>query len=402
MGLSLISFLGKGKYQETNYSFEGVGTYQTHLLPIALCKLFKPNKLILIVTEKSKLAQSEKTGKPYIEEIEESIGDICEIKIQEIPSEVRENKLWEIFEKIADILSEEDELIIDITHSFRYLPLFITGVISYIRASKNIKINKIVYGAFEAKDQEKDITPIYDLTQFVEIQDWIVGTKFFLDTANAKLLSEMLSETQNKFWRKRENYYLSNLPKALGKISSLLNKFSCAIWLAQPLETMEVSTNLSKILKEAEPEIKLWAKPFYVIFSLLRQTAEMFAYPKPDELSKENLEIQRKILNFLLQKNLYMQAVTLAREWLISYVLFKKGNTEDWLNESLREKLAYEFNERNSKVDDLISEIQPIWNKIREIRNEVSHCGMRKKKTNTLRIINNLKKGIQLINELPL
>ena len=401
MGLSLLSFLGKGNYQTTNYSLEGFGVYQTHLLPIALCNLLKPNKLILIVTKESKIAQHKATGKSFIEEIKENIGNICEIKIQEIPSGVKEEELWQIFEEISNTLSEEDELIIDITHSFRYLPLFITGVISYIRASKNIRVNKILYGAFEAKDQERNITPIYDLTQFLKIQDWTVGTKFFLDTANANLLSDLLSEIQSKLWKKKSSNF-KNMPKALKKISSLLNKFSYAIWLAQPLEVMDIATKLSKALKEAESEIKLWAKPFYVIFSLLRQNIEMFAYTKPDELTKENLEIQRKIINFLIEKDLYMQAITLTREWLISYVLLKRKTTENWLDINQRDKIAWELNERKNEIDNLILQIQPIWNAISQLRNEIAHCGMRKTKTNISNMISNIKNKIQNINKLPL
>lgn len=402
MGLSLISFLGKGNYQTTKYSLEGVGAYQTHLLSIALCKLLKPNKLILIVTKESKSAQHTETGKSYIEEIKENIGNLCEIKIQEIPSGVKEKELWQIFEEISNTLSDEDELIIDITHSFRYLPLFITGVISYIRVSKNIKINKILYGAFEAKDRERNITPIYDLTQFLKIQDWIIGTKFFLDTANADLLSKLLTEIQSKIWKKRGASNLENIPKTLKKIGSLLTKFSHAIWLAQPLEIMNIANKLNEALKEAESEIKLWAKPFYVIFSLLRQNIEMFTYTKPDVLTKENLEIQRKIISFLIEKNLYMQAITLAREWLISYVLLKRETVDDWLDINQRDEIALELNERESEIDDLILQIQPIWYAISQLRNEIAHCGMRKTKTNLSSMISNIKGKIQNINELPL
>jgi len=413
MEITLISFLGKGNYQKTNYELEGFGSYYTHLLPVAICKLLKPklpqlSELILLVTKESRLARNKESDKTYIDEIKESLKDICKIRIQEIPSGNEQKEFWQIFEVIAETLQSEKEVIIDITHSFRYLPLFITSALNYIRITNNIRINRIVYGAFEAKDKEKNVTPIYDLTPFLELQDWIIGTKFFLSTANGELLSKIFSEIQRRLWKEKERYRPNELPRSLMTVGSLLDKFSQTIWLAQPLETMKVASKLSKALQNAKQEIELWAKPFNVILLRLKELIEMFAYDKPRELTRENLETQRNILNFLFEKKLYMQTYSLAREWLISYTIFKSGMSESWLNIDVREKIAQRLSNEGYDLDDLIvsddliTRIQPVWNKISQIRNVVSHCGMRKNRIDVSRILKNIKEGIKFLNELPI
>ena len=61
----------------------------------------------------------------------------AEISCRSIPDGQNEKELWEIFRIILDSLEEGEEIILDITHSFRYLPMLTFIVLNYARAVKN-------------------------------------------------------------------------------------------------------------------------------------------------------------------------------------------------------------------------------------------------------------------------
>lgn len=42
-----------------------------------------------------------------------------------IPNGKNEEEMWEIFETLFDKIEEEDELYIDLTHRFRYIPMLV-------------------------------------------------------------------------------------------------------------------------------------------------------------------------------------------------------------------------------------------------------------------------------------
>ena len=63
-----------------------------------------------------------------------------------IPDGKDSDQMWEIFEVIFDKLQEGDELYLDITNSFRYLPMLLVVLVNYAKLLKNVKVKAIFYG----------------------------------------------------------------------------------------------------------------------------------------------------------------------------------------------------------------------------------------------------------------
>ena len=57
-----------------------------------------------------------------------------------IPDGKDSEQMWEIFEVIFDELQEGDELYLDITNSFRYLPMLLVVLVNYAKLLKNVKV----------------------------------------------------------------------------------------------------------------------------------------------------------------------------------------------------------------------------------------------------------------------
>jgi hypothetical protein len=116
---------------------------------------------------------------------------------------------------------------------------------------------------------------------------------------------------------------------------------------------------------------------------------EAVAHKEPKRLDTENLRRQFSILEYCLQRRLIMQAVTLAREWLVSRILLQYGQV-DWLSEEQRERAeavvgdAYRKWCRKEDVAvpywfqqwPLSKEAARTWGWLSQLRNDVAHCGM--------------------------
>jgi len=93
--------------------------------------------------------------------------------------------------------------IIDITHAFRSLPLIVFNVASYLRRIKKVKVERIIYGNFEARDKNlvPSRTPIFDLTSTLDLQDWLHGIDAFQRRGDAEELADSLSKTQGRLYQ---------------------------------------------------------------------------------------------------------------------------------------------------------------------------------------------------------
>jgi CRISPR-associated Csx2 family protein len=114
--------------------------------------------------------------------------------------------LWEIFDRVASVVSEKETILLDITHAFRSIPMVVFAVAAYLRRTKGVKIERIVYGAFEARDEENR-APIFDLTPLLDLLDWLSGAEIFLQRSDATLLAERL-----------RTVHQSGMAKAVGRI----------------------------------------------------------------------------------------------------------------------------------------------------------------------------------------
>lgn len=93
--------------------------------------------------------------------------------VREIPisQEGTEDAIWETFRKIYDVLQEGDEVYLDVTHAFRYIPMLVMVLLNYAKFLKHIKVMGIVYGNWESRTKNKIDAPMVNLLPFSELQD---------------------------------------------------------------------------------------------------------------------------------------------------------------------------------------------------------------------------------------
>ncbi len=388
--LKAISFLGKGKYETVTYCWQG-RECQTHLFPEAVARIFEPEKLLVFVTPTAKQQEN-------FAALPERLG--AKMEAIDIPEGRSEQELWKIFDCVTSSVGEGDRVILDITHAFRSIPMIVFAVAAYLRRTKSVTVERIVYGAYEARD-ENNRAPIFDLTPLLDLLDWLSGAEFFLQRSDATLLAERLRSVQRQAWKSRSG---EDLPRLLQSIANKLQLFSQALHLARPRDSMRNARELLPMLEEMASEAEQWAKPFAVIFEQIRSEAEKFAHGAPDRLDKESLQKQLALIEHFIEKGLWVQAILLAREWIVSWMALQRGDG-DWLDSNYRvQEIEEALNKASRRLrgesvevpkwfDELpkSKEVADLWNSLTQLRNDVAHCGMRKNPTLISRIEQRVK-----------
>ncbi len=196
-----LSFLGVSTYEPVRYFLEKTGRQpssqveryvQTALLDhLADAENFSAGDLaVVFLTEAAKNANwSPKNGASALEA--QIVGRYpFEVIGKPVGDESSTDTILDNFLTIYDVLQKEDIIYLDITHSWRYLPLLGATLLNYAKALKAVQVKAIYYGALERLGTREEVkalpeperwVPILDLVEFSELQEWAAAARDFVD-----------------------------------------------------------------------------------------------------------------------------------------------------------------------------------------------------------------------------
>ena len=193
----MLSFLGAGEYFKSHYELEGKTSEETSCIQKVIRQSLPPEtKCLVFCTRLAKeknwenLCQAFATATPTPLPPPECV---------DIPDGKTVDELWHIFDTIQARIPEGAELIFDVTHSFRSLPVIVTELLNYLVVVKKCRLAGWYYGAFEARDLEANVSPIFDLTPFFELNEWTSAIAEFRDDSSARHLAELVRRKLNPF-----------------------------------------------------------------------------------------------------------------------------------------------------------------------------------------------------------
>ena len=352
----LISFLGTGPlesketrtYKTANYHIGEAILGEYPFVSAALVKHYQIDKAILVGTTHSMWEEvyrwfCENTNNPMDDDIYFDIAQSCEnsnytselvlphqdiiekaigrdakialIKYGITEEEIRDNT--DIILGLQQYLNKGDELIVDVTHSFRSLPMFMMYLLIYLKnvSNKSISISHVHYGMLEM-NKELGYAPIIDLKSMMEVNDWITGAYSFSEFGNAYKISELI-KNQDK------------------SVSNLLDEFSNLMNLNHLHAIQKISQRLSSI-KNREYQTLL---PELTINPIVQSFINQF------NVNGDNHSLfQLKVARWQLDHRKYAQAMLTAQESMITYVC--EQNALKWDAVDMREiakSLFYKF-----------------------------------------------------------
>lgn len=356
-----------------------------------------------------------------------------------IPSGNNNEEIWEIFDRIFSGINENDEIIFDITHGFRSLPMLFMTIINYAKVLKNCKLVGIHYGAFEASKivGDRKLVPLMNLTVFNEIIDWSFAAQVFMKYGNAEMMQTVFAEkfnsipnSEKKDWRGVKN----TIDSAVA--------LSDAIQTARGVKAEDIgvkSKNFEVSIMSAYQSFDGWAndeknekireiKPLVPLFEKASKEYEVFN-------KDDNYEIAFSVVEWCIKNGMIQQGYTALEEGIKTYFCAYYGlnqvNETDrdivvgrsftslahskqngYEIETMEDRLAYLtivskdddpkiWNDpsrvfaRESIFKYADTKLFTLINKIKDERNDINHFGMRDKALGSSKLKTKLKSNFE-------
>ena len=351
-----ISILGTGFYEECAYTKEKEEEHKpfksspTRFIQQASLELVgandwsKEDRVIIFLTKKARelnwnktITERKRYGKetpePYkgLEAVLQEMNLKAQVEGKDIKDGMNEAEIWEVFQTIYDTLQEGDELHLDLTHSFRFLPMLLLVLGNYAKFLKGITIKNIVYGNYEARNAQNE-APIISLLPLASLQDWTFAAANYLQNGRATQLEELVNEKLEQILRDKEaiNQDARTLNKYIKTLSNftkdLLNCRGKAIRSGKAINT--ISTEAKRIEKVIIPAMA-------PILEKINHSLEIF-------LPYEHVFNGFYAAQWCFNNQLYQQAITTLQENIVTYICLQKKL--DISNIAQREMVNKAFN----------------------------------------------------------
>jgi len=409
--MKLITFLGTGNYKLTKYYLqnqEKALAIETEYIQEALLQLVEGiTEAIVVVTKEAKEKNWEnQEGKGLKKRLDQlSIP----YSLIHIPSGESDEEFWKIFTAIYESIEEEEELVVDITHSFRSIPFIVSSVLNFAKEMKNIQLKSIFYGSYNT---ENEYNPILGLDTYLDILDWGQGARELIHRGDYKRIKEKLQPITKALCKESQGEDV-NIDR-LRRLTRELEKFFNNLHLVRGQEVPENALIIQKLLKELdskELELHDELKPFILVIEALGQPFEGFS----EEATVENIY---RCCKLCVQYNLYQQAYTLLRENFVTAGCIRLGFTisdiekrkiiEDILNHLNKKETSqnsYELNDNNKKFYERfkhpeLDEKAKLFSQIGNFRNDLNHAEYRSDSSKARRIIQKLEEFLDEFEQL--
>ena len=205
-----IAFYGKCRYTKDDFIGTETTFVQQNLLEYLQQKegWGKQDQVLMFLTDlakvnnwnkdiKTRFSSKDQRDVPYIG-LEKILLDMdMSFQAVHIPEGKSTEEMWELFEVIYSQLQEGDELYLDITNSFRYLPMLLVVLVNYAKMLKNVTVKAIFYGNYDARDKVSNVAPIMDFLPLSVLQDWTSATSDYLRYGQVEKLYDLSESSIN-------------------------------------------------------------------------------------------------------------------------------------------------------------------------------------------------------------
>ncbi|MFH0822118.1 MAG: TIGR02221 family CRISPR-associated protein [Pseudomonadota bacterium] len=421
-----ISVLGVSPYKVCTYYFgDRKGPQNVRFVQESTVSLFcgdwNENDRILIFTtdeaeRKNWIENGHDDGCPGLERC------LQDLNLPMIPQSVRipdgrsEDEIWEIFLTIDRQLHTGDEVIFDVTHAFRSIPMLAIVVLQYAKVIKNVALKGIYYGALEVlgRPNEIDVIPleqrlvrIFDLTPFSNLLDWSLAIDRFLGAGDASPACALAGLTSTCEPTDSSMGHAGS-PEMAG-IAKALEDFSKALSTCRGPDIVPAVGALKEQI--ALSEKKDLHPPFKPLLERLQ--TEMGAF------GGDEVRDGIRAAKWCRDHNLIQQGYTILEESIITYLTkFAGRNPLKRFHRTMAGKAIYIFHtglpqeswdKEASENPDMINtylgclanrpELAVVFNELSEYRNDLNHAGYRKKRKTAFEFTGQLKEFIRRVEQ---
>lgn len=376
----LISFLGTGNYQKATYTWPEVGAATTAYAPAALSALLRPSRVVVIGTDEAFNRHGEALRR--------------EIAFEEarIATRFDEAGAWEIFDTIARYVAEGEHVVLDITHGFRSQPVVALAAAQFLEMARRAEVRHLVYGVFRPEAGPEGEAPLVDLREFLSLSRWTVAARQFVRDGRADALADLLGEIHERSYQMPGATRL----RSVGPAGEALRSLTQALAVVRPHEAAKWAKKATRKLEASQAELS-GTPALSPLGVLLKEVIETIAPMQTEDIfSPQGLKAQAAMMRFCLRTGQLQQAVTLAREALVTHEARARGLDPKPVPRSARpsptpapestetdprhetERALGALVKRQEQREDLgdDADLAVLWDRLTKARNDINHAGM--------------------------
>ena len=301
---------------------------------------------------------------------------------------------------ITQAVAPGERVAFDITHGLRSLPLVGLLAAAFLQSARQIELEAVLYGAYDVRDQSvtPNRTPMFDLTPMLALLRWANATDRFKRFGDGRDLADLLLAVKDRAVRQSGgDPSVIEQVRGLNSTAGTLRTASLALRLTRVNEALQAAARIPDALDRARPAFEAAAavQPFQLLADDIKLAMEPLALETPEAPCRltEVLSAQRRVIAWYVEKQQLVQAVTLGREWLVSWAMVWLGE-RDLLDQELRDTVSNTLNSeahrwRNLDKKDTFKPLWfqgapdlptalAVWNELAGVRNDIDHAGMRR------------------------
>lgn len=215
---TLISLLGKAAkgYRTANYVFDDHTVRTEPFFGMALLEHAKPERLILVGTsgsmwdvffdhqrtdDEATLAlmdavEKEAVTAPMLAIHEQRLSEKLGIPVQCLLISYARDEAEQtaILTDLAEHLAPGENIILDVTHGFRHLPMLALVAARYLARVRNVQVQEVYYGALEMTDPATRQTPVLRLSAMLHMLDWVDALAVYEHSGNYGIFAPLLQQ----------------------------------------------------------------------------------------------------------------------------------------------------------------------------------------------------------------
>lgn len=376
MGTILLTTIGINDYLATTYHLGERCADTTPYVAQALCQLLPIEHVILLVTAEAR-AKHWSTLQPLLPPGSQA---------KDIPSGETEAETWQIFDVLVESIPPQSDICFDITHSFRSIPMLVLLGAAFLRTAKQVTISGLYYGLYRHGQAQ---TPILDLTSALRLLDWLTATDQFITTGSSQQLGSLLETIQRDFYRQPTSAPAPR-PQNLISFGKTIRNISRSLELIRPITLLE--QDLPRLQHQSTDqltaEIGTFAKPFSLLLTSIQNSYAPLALPSHQQDPQHQIQQHFRLIQWYIQKRYTVQAILLAREWIVSALCVQSG-IPDYRERSCRETIERQLGSLcghgDSPTEDQpialhvssVQELKVLWSQLVDYRNDIAHAQMR-------------------------